>query len=349
MFGPATACTRRFLFPKSGFAWSGERSSEISFLPRWTLRSCAGASMLRITTVPNVRPPRPPVARVRRQAHLRGRAERLEDVRAAAGRRLVQERLGLVLLVGSDGVGAAVRLHDRGVDDSERRVGDDRRDRRVRCLRLEDDRVGAAAGHRDAGEQEGRVALQVDQPAEREDDVLRGQLRPVREAHVLAEGEGVGLRPVRRPVAGRHRGSRMGHVAAHELEESVVEHVRHDAAGDLELALRVGGLEVERLVDHQRLRGGRVGPGAGGRGRHDHRGRHDARHEPGSTRDQTMQHGAPFVSRWTIRAWLPSSRGSCASRAAGRCGRLRLPSPAGVAGAARGGRRGSTGSRGRRR
>ncbi len=47
---------------------------------------------------------------------------------------------------------------------------------------------------RDAREQERRVALEVDEAAEREHDVLRGQRRAVGELDVLAELEGVRLR-----------------------------------------------------------------------------------------------------------------------------------------------------------
>ena len=35
------------------FAWSGERSREISFEPRWMFRSCAAELTLRMTTVLN--------------------------------------------------------------------------------------------------------------------------------------------------------------------------------------------------------------------------------------------------------------------------------------------------------
>ena len=167
---PAGCCC-----PNSGFAWSGERSSEISFVPRWTLRSCAGAEHVADHDVRELGLPRTPVASGSPSA--RPARSSLNDLRMYGplpADVLFRNGSALSVLSASGRVRAAVRLHDLGVDDAERRVGDDHRDRRVRRLRLQDDRVVALGRDRgDAREQEGRVALQVDQPAEREDDVLR--------------------------------------------------------------------------------------------------------------------------------------------------------------------------------
>ena len=51
----------------------------------------------------------------------------------------------------------------------------------------------------------------------------------------------------------------MGDVRSLELQERVVEGAVDDAAGRLELPLRIGGLEVERLVDDERGARGRGG------------------------------------------------------------------------------------------
>ncbi len=265
-------------------------------------RSCAVELTLRRTTFANAGLLRAPVARVPLEHDLRRRRVALQLVRPGARRLRVQVALGLVDLVRVGRVRAAVGLDHLRVDDPERGVGDEHRDRRVRRLRVEDDGVGALRRRRDPGEQEGRVALQVDEAPVGEDDVLRGQRRPVGEAHVAAEGERVGAGVLRDRVARGDARPRVGDVGAAELEQRVVEGTVDDAAGRLVLPLRVGGLEVERLVDHERVAGGR----ARARGA-----RRDGRDEHGE-RDESEREGRAAGRGPCAREHLaPSCRGWC--------------------------------------
>src|ERR1700758_3870605 len=58
-FGEGVSATFTLLLLLRPLAWSGDRSTEISFVPRCTSSSCAAAGTLRITTVEKValRPP----------------------------------------------------------------------------------------------------------------------------------------------------------------------------------------------------------------------------------------------------------------------------------------------------
>ena len=134
-----------------------------------------------------------PVARVGHEVDLGCGAERLQRVRPGALRLAVEKGLRLVRLVRARLVGPSMRLHDLGVDDAERRVGDDEWNRRVRLLRREDDGRCVRSRDRHVREEERRVAFDVDQAVEGEHHVRRREGRAVGELDVGAQLERVCL------------------------------------------------------------------------------------------------------------------------------------------------------------
>src|SRR5207244_3994734 len=107
----------------------------------------------------------------------------------------VEPLLGLVGLVGVGSIGAAVCLDEFRVDDPERRVREDRGQRRVRRLRLEDDAVLALGRDADVGEQEDGLPFQVVRPLKREANAV---LALGRDADVGEQEDGLPFRLIRR-------------------------------------------------------------------------------------------------------------------------------------------------------
>ena len=180
--------------------------------------------------------------------------------------------------------------HELRVDDPERRVRQDRRQRRSRRGRAQDDRVPAARRGGDAVEQERRIALQVDQTPEREDGIGGGERRPVREVDVPAQVEDKCLRVLRRLPRLHELRHRVREVAALVREERVVDAAIDDRGGRLEGALGIGGLDLEGAVDDERPGGrrrrrlalnGRHSPRAGN-GREDRADDHRSAHRAGT-------------------------------------------------------------------
>ena len=170
--------------------------------------------------------------------------------------------------------------------------------------------MGATRGDGHAAEQEGRVALEVDQPPEREDDVRRGHGRPVGEADVTPEVEGVRLRVRGGPVAPRCEQDRLRDVAAPEGQQRVVDAAVHDRRGRLERPLRVGRPDLEGAVDDQ---------GVDGRTRRPCRGPVGRRWRRARLRRAAPPCSGPCVS-WAL---LPSRWR--ASSLLGRCGLRQAP------------------------
>ena len=218
--------------------------------------NCVAETMLRTTTRSNAGF-RPPEARVLVEDDLRRRAVLPEHVRPAPGaprRGRVEPPLGLVrscrrpaasvapfcrasfeLTMPSDVFATIAGIAVFGV------------------VRAEDDRVPAARRDRHAREQEGRIALEVDQPPEREDDVGGRHRRAVGEPDVAPQIERVRPRVPRRPVAPGREQDRARDVAAPEGQERVVDAAVDDRRGRLERPLRVGRPDLERAVDDERV------------------------------------------------------------------------------------------------
>ena len=200
---------------------------------------------------------RSPVARVRHERDLGGRAVALQQVRPAsrtAGRRRVQPLLRLVVLVRADRARSAVLAHELRVHDAEGRVRQDRRKRRVRCLRTKNDRVPPARRDGDSVEQEGGVPLEVDEAPEREDSVRGRERSAVREVDVPAQVEPERLRILGRLPRLHELRHRMREVTAAVGEEGVVDAAVDDRRGRLERPLRIGRLDLEGAVDYERRR-----------------------------------------------------------------------------------------------
>ncbi len=218
---------------------------------------------------------RAPETRIRVEDDLLVGAELLEDVGAAAGRGAVEVLLGLVLLVGADSVGATwarttveLRMPRAGLG---RMKGIEGFGTFARSTTV--DGLGAetviVASRKDG------VALEVDQPSEGEDHVGRGERRAVGEGNAFVEVEGEELGVGRGVIGGGEPGN--GLLArALERDEGVVHGMSDDRSGRVELPLRVGRANHERVVDHQRPAGaGRVGCGDPGHGRRKRDDRHD--------------------------------------------------------------------------
>ena len=180
-------------------------------------------------------------------------AEQVRSAPGAAGCCGVEPLLRLVGLVGADRGRRAVPLGELRVHDPERRVRHDCRECSVRRRRAEHDGVLAGGGNPYAPEQERRIALEVDQSAEREDDVGGRHGSPVGEPDVAPELEGVRLRISRRLEALSCHRKRTRDVAALEGEQRVVDRAIDDGRGRLERSLRIGRPDLERAVDDERL------------------------------------------------------------------------------------------------
>src|SRR6202022_4121717 len=101
----------------------------------------------------------------------------------------------------------------------------------------QDDRVPALRRDGYAVEQERRIALQVDQAVEGEDDVRGGQRRAVGELDVLLQEERVGLRVSGGLVRVCEQRHRVGDVAALVRQQRVVDAAVEDVRGRLECPL----------------------------------------------------------------------------------------------------------------
>src|SRR4029077_15702334 len=97
----------------------------------------------------------------------------------------------------------------------------------------------------DAGEKERRVALEVDEPVEREDDVRRGERVAVREMHVLLQIERERLCTVRGLPRRDEQRNGMRQVGLVVGEERVEDAAVDDRPGWIERALRIGRLQGE--------------------------------------------------------------------------------------------------------
>ena len=131
------------------------------------------------------------------------------------------------------------------------RVGQDVGQAGVGRARRHDDGLGAVGGDRLAGEQERRVALQVDEP-------VSDQTTSAEVTGVPSENLAFGLRwkmYFRAPSSAWYDVARSRHdlleVATVEGDQRVVEGVDDQLAGRLEHVTGVGGDENERVIDYE--------------------------------------------------------------------------------------------------
>ena len=204
--------------------------------------------MFRRTTLPNAGLFAAPIVRARAERDLRGAAVRLQRVRPTArperGRR-VEPVLGLVSRRRADRVRSPVRPDELRVDDAGGRAGEDRRQLRRRDARLDHDRVLVLRRHLEPGEDVRRIALEVDEPSEREDHVGGRQRRTVGEVDSLPQPEREPLCAGARPGPDQQR-DRVPKTALPVREKSVVDSPIDDVSRRGKRPLRIGRVENER-------------------------------------------------------------------------------------------------------